>query len=319
LLPVIQELDRRGWRTKRWTTRDGRQRGGRPFSTTSLHKLLTNVTYVGKTRYKHEIHAGEHEAIVDLDTWQRVQALLQRNGRGGSAAVRNQSWALLKGLLRCTPCNCAMTPSFTAKRGRQYRYYQCCAAAKRGRATCPSKAVPAAQIDQFVIDQIRCIGKDPAVLQETLNQARQQDQLRLAALEAERHGLQRVLARWHAELRQCAGHLSRAPDGNTAIVADLAGLQERIAQAEQRLAAVRDQGQVIRQQVLDPEDVARALSQFDPVWMALTLSEQAQMLRVLVARVDYDGARGKVLITFQPAGIQTLTDQLARPRKEKRA
>jgi site-specific DNA recombinase len=44
LLAVVQELDRRGWRTKRWTTRQGHERGGRPFTKTSLHQLLTNVT-----------------------------------------------------------------------------------------------------------------------------------------------------------------------------------------------------------------------------------------------------------------------------------
>jgi len=32
LLPVVRELDRRGWRTKCWRTRQGRQRGGRPFT-----------------------------------------------------------------------------------------------------------------------------------------------------------------------------------------------------------------------------------------------------------------------------------------------
>src|SRR5688500_19121610 len=31
LLPVVQELNRRNWRTKRWTTRKLTQRGGRPF------------------------------------------------------------------------------------------------------------------------------------------------------------------------------------------------------------------------------------------------------------------------------------------------
>ena len=29
LLPVVQELERRGWRTKAWTTRKGRARGAR--------------------------------------------------------------------------------------------------------------------------------------------------------------------------------------------------------------------------------------------------------------------------------------------------
>src|SRR5690242_484799 len=43
LLPVVQELERRGWANKRWQTKKGQQRGGRPFTKTSLHRLLTNV------------------------------------------------------------------------------------------------------------------------------------------------------------------------------------------------------------------------------------------------------------------------------------
>ena len=98
LMPVIQEVDRRGWVNKRWTTRKGHDRGGKQFTKTSLYKLLTNVTYTGKIAYKDEVHNGEHSAIVSDDSWQRVQALLQRNGRTGGAMVRNKFGALLKGL-----------------------------------------------------------------------------------------------------------------------------------------------------------------------------------------------------------------------------
>lgn len=111
MIATIEELDRRGWVNKRWTTRAGHERGGKPFTKTSLHKLLSNVTYMGKLRYKDEIHEGEHAAIVSADLWKRVQILLGRNGRTGGAAGRNKFGALLKGILRCVPCDCAMTPS----------------------------------------------------------------------------------------------------------------------------------------------------------------------------------------------------------------
>src|SRR3954447_3434034 len=74
LLPVVEELARRGWVGKRWRNRKGKERGGQPFSRTSLHRLLTNVTYTGKTRYKTEVHQGEHPALVDAPLFQRVQA-----------------------------------------------------------------------------------------------------------------------------------------------------------------------------------------------------------------------------------------------------
>jgi site-specific DNA recombinase len=97
LLAVIQVLDARGWSNKRWTTRKGVERGGKPFTKKSLHKLLTNVTYVGKLRYKDEVHDGEHAAIVDAAVWERVQSLLQRNGRSGGGRGPQQVRSLAEG------------------------------------------------------------------------------------------------------------------------------------------------------------------------------------------------------------------------------
>jgi site-specific DNA recombinase len=66
LLPVVGELDNCGWVNKQWTTRKGLQRGGKAFDKTSLYKLLTNSTYIGKIRYKDETHDGEREASDHL-------------------------------------------------------------------------------------------------------------------------------------------------------------------------------------------------------------------------------------------------------------
>src|SRR5262249_55578256 len=157
LQSVLQELARRGWVNKRWTTRKGRVRGGQPFTKTTLQKLLTNSTYRGQVRYRSETHAGEHEAVVDAELWQAVQNLLRRPRH--VPAARRSDQALLQGLLRCRPCGCAMTPSQTRKGSRQYRYYVCCAAQKRGWQGCPSKAVPAGEIEQLVLEQLHERGR----------------------------------------------------------------------------------------------------------------------------------------------------------------
>ena len=176
LLPVVQELERRGWLNKRWTTRKGHERGGKPFTKTNLHKLLTNVAYTGKVRYKTEIHDGEHAAIVDPAIWQRVQAMLQRNGRSGGALVRNQFGALLKGPAPLCPLRVrhdalpirrgtarsgiATTPARAHRKGAGH--------------TCPSKSIPAGEIERFVVERIRCIGKDAVLVRDTLAAARAQ-------------------------------------------------------------------------------------------------------------------------------------------------
>jgi site-specific DNA recombinase len=322
MLPVVRELERRGWLNKRWQTRQGHERGGRSFDRTSLYRLLTNVVYLGKSRYKNEVHAGEHPAIVDSPVFQQVQALLRQNGVTGGVTVRNEFGALLKGLLRCVPCACAMTPSHsTRKQTKRYRYYVCSNAAKRGRQTCPSPSIPAGEIERFVIERIRSIGADPALQQEVFAQARQQDEACLAEGEVQRRGLEKDLARWHAQLRAHAPPCQGEQDGGT--LAWLADTQERIRKAELQLVKLREQTCAVRQRRLDADEVALVLTQFGPVWELMTPREQARLVQLLIEKVEFDGVNGRVAITFYPAGIKTLAEELMAeqqiPRKEKRA
>jgi site-specific DNA recombinase len=309
LLPVVQELERRGWTTKAWTTRQGHRRGGRPFTKTRLHHLLTNVAYVGKVRYKDEVHDGEHPAIIDADTWQRVQALLAHNGRSGGAPVRNRFGALLKGILRCVPCGCAMTPAHTTRKGRRYRYYCCTAAQKRGWDTCPSKSIPAGEIERFIADQVRCVGKDPALWRETFAQAAAQTQARSAELDTERRGLERDRRRWATEMQALAAEVGRP--GSASAAARLADLHERAHTAERRSADIDEEVAALGRRQVSEEEVERALAAFDPVWEALAPREQARVVELLVERVDYDGRSAEVSVTFRPTGIRALADELA--------
>ncbi len=265
LLPVVLELEKRDWKNKEWATRKGPRKGGKRFTRTSLYKLLTNVVYIGKVRYKDEVHDGEHPAIVDPVLWQKVQALLERNGRTGGAPVRNKFGALLKGIIRCVPCDCAMTPTHTTRDGvKRYRYYVCCSAQKRGWNTCPSKAIPAGQIEDFVVGQLKCIGRDRALLEEVLAQARRQDDARAGELETEQRGLEKDLRHWHGEMRNLSAQI-RPGDDNGSLIARLADLQERIGTVEGRVRKIREQIHAIHHHLLHEDEAAQVMSIFDPV------------------------------------------------------
>jgi site-specific DNA recombinase len=319
LLPVVQELERRGWLSKRWQTRKGRTRGGRPFTKTSLYRLLTNVVYAGRVRYKDEVHDGEQPALIDADTFGRVQALLRCHGPTVGAPSLHRFSSLLKGLLRCVACDCAMTPAHTTRKGSQrYRYYVCSGAQKRGWQTCPSQSIPAAQIEQLVLGQIQQMGRDPAVLHEVLAQVRQEDDARLTELASERGGLERDLLRGQGELRKLLAQVASS-ESSGAVVTLLAQLQERVGQVEQRLTRLRAQVEAIGQERLDEDETARALAGLDPAWEAMAPDEQARLVQLLVSRVDYDGARGKVSITFHPLGLKTLAGELLGPSSEERS
>jgi site-specific DNA recombinase len=300
---VLQELDRRAWRSKQWTTRKGTTRGGRPFDKVTLFRLLTNPAYLGKVRHREELYDGEHNAIVDEAMWRRAQALLRRNGRTGGGVVKNKYGALLKGLLRCVPCNCAMVHSTSSKGPKRYRYYVCTKAMKRGWYTCPSKSVPAGELERFVVDQIRSIGRDPGVLAETIRQVRVQSQKAIADLEREQRTLERDIGRQSKALKQ---QLAAAPGSNGA---DVARRQDDLRRLETRLTEVRERHVALGRELVDEREVVQALSLFDPVWESLTPREQARIVRLLVERVDYDGANGTVEVTFRPTGIKALAQE----------
>ncbi|RMF88208.1 MAG: recombinase family protein, partial [Planctomycetota bacterium] len=225
LLPVVEEVRRRGWCNKRWKTQKGLIRGGRPFDKGSIYMLLTNPIYIGKIKHKADVYDGEHEPIIDPAVFAKVQTTLQKNGRGRGNHLINKYGALLKGILFCKACNRTMSHTFTTRGTKRYRYYTCSKAIKKGYKTCPTRSLPAAEIEAAVVDQIRCIAADEGLQAEVLRQARAATDDELAELTTQQTQLKRQLARDHAEI----GRLALAAEPNSATTARIADLHQRIA------------------------------------------------------------------------------------------
>jgi site-specific DNA recombinase len=116
-------------------TGSGKALGDLPFNKCSLYGLLTNPLYSGKIRHKEELFEGEHPQIIEAAVFDKVQTMLQHNGRSGGTEARKRHGALLRRLLYCRHCGKAMVHTFTSKRGRQYRYYTCLHGIRPGNCT----------------------------------------------------------------------------------------------------------------------------------------------------------------------------------------
>ena len=305
LLATARELGARGWHSKAWVTKAGRTKGGQPFQKTMLHQLLTNVLYAGQVRHKDQVYHGEHPGIVDQAVFQKVQVQLQQNGRSGGTEVRNKHGALLKGLLHCTYCKSSMVHHYSQKNGRRYQYYVCLSAQKLGWETCVAPSLPAGEIEQFIVDQIRHIGQDPDLIRETLEKARQHVTERAGQLQAELAAVHRQRLRDEAELKKVAS----AVDGDSSL-ARLADLQERLRIANERSTEILAELDELQTEQIDESEVAAALAEFDVVWQVLSPKEQARILQLLIERVDYHGDTGDVTLTFHPTGLSALSQTL---------
>lgn len=79
-----------------------------------MAQLLDNVAYIGKsypnrTKREGELLEAAWDALVDQETWKRVQRLKSRYHRaGGRTGVANERQYVFQGLLRCTRCGSRM-------------------------------------------------------------------------------------------------------------------------------------------------------------------------------------------------------------------
>src|SRR5215216_2195026 len=117
---VVEDLDRRGIRTKQTRGVGGGMRGGIRFGVGPLAYLLKNRFYIGEVVYRGETHYGEHEAIVDRDLFEAVQAKLAASAVARRVRLKG-SPAILTGRIFDDRVN-RMSPTHSNKLGARYRY-----------------------------------------------------------------------------------------------------------------------------------------------------------------------------------------------------
>ncbi len=151
---LIEELDRRGIRTKESGLADGRVRGHIRFGGGALAYLLKNRFYIGEIVYRGEVHQGEQEPILDRQLFEAVQAKLAANAVARRLRLKG-SPALLTGRIFDDRGN-PMSPTHANKRGARYRYYASRALLERQKTGAGAVArVPAPEIEALVLAGIR--------------------------------------------------------------------------------------------------------------------------------------------------------------------
>ncbi len=304
LLPVVDELKRRGWKTKTWTNQKGELVHGRPFTKPTLHHFLRNPLYAGKVRCGAELHDGAHEAIVEQETWDRVQLQLREHGQG-TPPRQSRSSALLAGLIRCGVCGAGMTPHASRKGARQYHYYVCQTNQKHGAKACPGSRVGAGELEAFVLDRIREIGRDPLVLEATLEADRRDQQLRRPGLVAESRRLVSARSAIDGERSALVDAIAKGKTA-PALAQRLGERDEELREVERRQAEVREELASTDTGTIDPDELREALRDLEPIWAELFPKERARVLGLLIEEVRFDSASGEVEIAFRPDGPNAL-------------
>jgi site-specific DNA recombinase len=116
---LFRELKAQGMTGKAHVTRRGDVVGGGPVTQSMIYHMLQNPTYAGRVPHNGDSYPGEHQAIIDDETWGAVQEQMARRKRFGP--IPRQPLNLLKRLLRDTQGRRLI---IRASGKRMHRYYE---------------------------------------------------------------------------------------------------------------------------------------------------------------------------------------------------
>ena len=125
----------------------------KPVTKSTIEKILKNPYYAGVIRYNGVEYDGVHDALVDLDTFNSVQAIIESHHNGERTREHPH---FLKGLLYCKSCGSKMIVTYAkSKSGNIYPYYICAGRhrTKSAAQKCTLRAILIEEVE-YQIEQI---------------------------------------------------------------------------------------------------------------------------------------------------------------------
>ena len=160
-----KDLEKRGIRSKQRILTSGRVLGGFSFGRGALYHLLQNRIYLGEVVHKGASYPGEHKRIVDEELWRAVQLKLEAN-RTARCRSRLETGSLLGGLI-FDERGGLMTPTYSMRRGKRYRYYVSRALVRGRKEDAGSHCrVPADDVERLVVEFLAQQSSRPELLRD---------------------------------------------------------------------------------------------------------------------------------------------------------
>lgn len=153
-------------------TGQGRRPPTKKVGKGKLYYILSNPIYTGRIRHRGAIHQGEHDAIIDDDLFEAVQARLAEQAPRERGKAVQRDIHLLNGLL-FDETGDRLSPIHGSKAGKRYRYY----ISSRLKASVAARGdgwrIPAADIEAIVVQQLAALLSNKPHLSNWLQQAAQ--------------------------------------------------------------------------------------------------------------------------------------------------
>ncbi|HCO79982.1 MAG TPA: resolvase [Bacillus sp. (in: Bacteria)] len=212
---MVGILNRKGYTTKR----------RHEFSIGTLKGILDNPVYTGKIRFNQYenwaekrrsrknkeaiIVDGEHEPIISIDLWERVQ---QKRSTRSFKAVQSDKPFILTKLLRCPQCGAGMVAGNVTARNKKYRYYKCGTFHNKGASVCSSNSINADVAEKQVLDEFKRIVTESQFLQRLTQKMNKERENAKEPLIKEKKRLEAAIKKSEKYIENITDNLMKDPD-----------------------------------------------------------------------------------------------------------
>lgn len=309
---VVEYLNERGYRTKEFTTQDGRKSGGNRWTVSSLYSVLTNRAYIGQREYNKKNRSvdpsslkederyffvdAQWPALISGEIFEDVQTLLVQNKKKARKYIHQYR---LTGLVRCSECGELMIGKSATGRSGKYFYYghqrKMRISDDRHLQRCTIENVSAVQLEEAVIGRLRELANDRILIEELalkmVKEARE--------LAAHQKSLMAIQENEKKRIQQKIANLIEAvaDEGDRTLRAGLAAkLRELQEQFQVLEASLLQNNGAEGGNVADVSSVFSLLKSFRKDFEKADVSVQTEILKDVVAGIDVqrDGIQVKV-------------------------
>lgn len=296
-----------------------RQNGKSPFFSAKLiREILDNPVYIGKIAYGRRrnekipgtrqyhivkqddylVYDGIHEAIIDEDTWEKVQEKRKSQAKRYEHVNKgkDEKIHLLSGLLRCPMCGAGMygNKSIKKKNGKHYKdyfYYGCKhRSITQGHKCTYNKQLQEEKLDGAISEVISKLVGNPKfadMMQKKINIKTDSSEV-----DKEIANYQKQLSQYIGTKRSlenqidCLNYDDRHYDRKLSDLQDrLDKMYDNIDDVEQSLKECKDRKRAIETEKLTGDNIYKTLIYFDKLYNVMEDADKRALLAALIKEI----------------------------------
>ena len=306
-----------------WLNEKGNKtRQNADWSTVTVSRILQNPTYIGKVCYNKRISSkssgklkvrppeewivaeGQHEPIIDNETFGRVQNLLNKQKK---RPRRKASDYLLSGLVRCGICGGAVcgVSQRMKRNGKQvsYSYYKCHTPSTKGTNKCSIVSVRKEVLEDIVIEKVLALvdSQDYQIqIQEALDEFNKQTRNQERPLAKEKSKLEKRAIQIKDKKKSLLEHLEDNTIDKTTYKDRIRELNAENERLSKRLDEVEVAINDINVEALSFDAVYDSLKNFRSRWKHLDFAGKKDFLYQLISEVILNKDEVELHLFFLP-------------------